>query len=627
MCGIYGHLSKNSISHDTFKQCLSTLTKRGPDSEGIEFYKNENTTIAFGFRRLAIIDTSSKGNQPMVDTSERYSIIFNGEIFNYQQLREDLVKKGYKFQSKSDTEVVLLGYKEYGLKVVEKIKGMFAFAIYDKQKQIVSLARDHFGKKPLYYYLDDKNFIFGSELKSILNNKDIKEKLHVDNHSVIKFLMYGYVPSPHTIFEEVSKLEPSTLLQFNIKNWKVIKKLKYWKLENIQVDKLVTFSQAVENVDQLLHTSIKQRLIADVPLGSFLSGGVDSSLVTAIASQYKPGIETFSVVYNEKKFDESEYAKKVGDSLNIKYNFFNFKDTNALPLLEEILDYMDEPMADASLLPTTFVAKNTSKKVTVSLSGDGGDELFGGYAKYNAQLVANKLQALGLSKFVHFTSKGLKYLPIDKTILEGLHKAAVSIKYDTAVRHFVLGSGSFSIDELQHLITDKKLLSLAQIFEDSYYYAQTFTQKDKGNLLLYLDAKIQLPDWYLVKVDRASMSQSLEVRSPLLDKDLTEYVFTLPSEYKFNSRDTKILLKKVAEKYLPTDVIYRKKMGFGLPLSRWMRHNFRTAIEESLQDLKTDILDKKYVLQLWEEFVSEKNDHGTKLWRIFILNTFLKKYA
>lgn len=623
MCGIVGAVTSDSLIIKTFPKSLSTLAHRGPDSEGIQEFSLPGKKLLIGQNRLAIIDLSTRANQPMHDHTGNYWIIFNGEIYNYKELKKKLQKNGHRFLTASDTEVILEGYKAYGVKVVDELLGMFAFAIYDKKQNSLFLARDHFGKKPLYYFLDDQTFVFGSELKALTEYDSIRKRLTLDQASIHKFLMYGYIPSPNSIYKEIKKLLPATTFQIDLSSLKITQTYSFWDFSNVPL-RDIHFDEAKVRTDELLRKAVEKRLVADVPVGSFLSGGIDSSLVTTIASEMHPGIETFSVVYDDKRFDESDYVKIVGEKLAIKYNFFNFHDDLALDLLHEVLSYMDEPMADASLLPTTFVAKHTKKKVTVALSGDGGDELFGGYPKYNAQQLLENQLILHLLKLGKKNEKLLDVLPLSPMRKNIYKKLLSGTQMKDYSRHFVWGSGSFTLEELAELSTGDGV-SEDEIFAESRAFADKFKQKDFGNKLLFLDAMIQLPDWYLVKADRGSMSQSLEVRSPFLDKELAEYVMSLPSKFKFSVRDNKILLKSVAQKYLPEPVITRKKMGFGLPLNRWLTTTFKEDVDKVLTSLPEELFNKEYISSLWEELKNDKGDHGTKIWRLFILGTFLHK--
>lgn len=626
MCGILGALTKDSSGPGLFRDALQTLSHRGPDAEGIKEFPYKKSKLILGQKRLAIIDLNPSANQPMSDHTGRYWITFNGEIYNYLELKDELLKKGHTFRTKSDTEVILEGYKEYGMKIVEKLRGMFAFGLFDKNTHSLILARDHFGKKPLYYFHDKDTLVFGSEVKALVAFLKNKQPLTIDHQAIIKFLMYGYIPSPKSIYTEIKKLPAARIQEIDLTTLKIVKNIKFWNPEQITLQK-IPFEDAIGKTDQLLHDAVRKRLIADVPVGSFLSGGIDSSLVTTIAAKFHPGIETFSVVYSDKRFDESEYVKMVGSRLPIKYNLFNFKDNDALPLLHEILPLMDEPMADASLLPTTFIAKQTRKKVTVALSGDGGDELFGGYPKYNAQQLFNNKILFSILRAGKSGEKLIDILPMDPVRKNIYKKLFSGVDMKSYSRHFVWGSGGFTFPELDKLLKNKKRVNEDEVFSESKDFFESFRQKDLGNRILFLDAMIQLPDWYLVKADRGSMSQSLEVRSPFLDVDLAEFVMALPSKYKYSMNKNKILLKKIAKEYLPREIIDRKKMGFGLPLNKWLTDNFKEEVEKSLALLPEEMFNKDYVLSLWQGLRSGKADNGTKIWRLFILGSFLRNHV
>jgi len=621
MCGILGYISKKHIDVTWFKESLDTLSSRGPDSFGIHESKYKDYQIILGHRRLSILDTSLAGNQPMKDMGGSKYLVFNGEIYNFLELKKEL--NSYRYSSKTDSEVILSAYHFWNTKLVSHIEGMFAFAVYDDNEKTLFCARDHFGKKPFYYYLDADTFAFSSEIKALLALPSLKNKLTLDKNAVLEYFMYGYIPSPASIYCEIRKLEPATAFTFDLNTWQIKNKKCYWNLEKIKLSD-ISFEEAVEETDILLKAAVKKRLIADVPLGSFLSGGVDSGLITAIAAGYESGIETFSVVYeNDPKIDESSYVKALGKTLDIKYNFFNFDNELVLPLFIEVLDYIDEPMADAAIIPATFVAKHTSNKVKTVLSGDGGDEVFGGYPKYNAQLVAELSSKWQLQKLTGILKNVLECLPVNK--LNNYIKLLDNLKKPLYARQFIWGSGGFSDNELRQLLIEKPY-DLNSVFAISQNYTNQFIhQNDIGNLILYLDAKILLPDWYMVKADRASMSQSLELRSPMLDKALAEFAWSLPSKYKFTTLKNKIVLKKLAEKYMPYNIIYRKKQGYGVPLARWLRGELQDIAKELLFKLPPEIVNKEFVVKLWDEFMHQNAEHSTKIWRLIILSSFFKR--
>ena len=613
MCGIYGRINRNrEIDKELFVSSLDTLKSRGPDNSGTYFKKN----LGLGFRRLSIIDLSEKGNQPMFDESGDVGIVFNGEIYNFKELKKEL-ENDFEWKSQSDTEVLLNGYKKWGFNaLLQKIEGMFAFAIYDKRKGLISFARDHFGKKPLYYYFDEDTFIFASEIKAIINDPEIKKKCRVDKLSLSKYLFYGYVPSPNSIFDKIKKLEPSTSFVFDIKNWEILDKKRFWNLENIKLNNELSEEEILKKTEDLIKKSVEKRLISDVPLGVFLSGGVDSSLITSYMSQISDDVNSFTVSYKDyPSADESDYAKRVAQKLGVKSNLCYFENSLVKENFIEILDYLDEPLADAAIIPLYFVSKYAKKDITVVLSGDGGDEIFGGYSKYKAQDFIEKFNYL---KFISGLAK--KLFKNDSSYFKFLG----SFDESFYSRQFIFGSGSFLADEVSDLVKDYSYTS-DEIFSDAKEYDSLFKQKDNINRSLYLDCKIQLPDWYLVKGDRATMASSLEMRNPLLDKELAEFAFSLNGSWKIRDGEQKYLLKKLAAKYVDKDIIYREKKGFGVPLGDWIRNELKDLFDEYLF-IDNGFFDLTYVKKIYDEHLDGKVDNEFKLLRIFGFNYWYKKY-
>lgn len=612
MCGILGLIQKDKlINKELFQEMLNTLHKRGPDQEGIFISGN----LALGHRRLSIIDLSIAGKQPMFNENKNVVIVFNGEIYNYHEVKYSLSQK-HIWNSKTDTEVLIHGYEEYGQKLVEKIEGMFAYSIYDKRENILTLARDHFGKKPLYYYIDDNVFCFSSEIKAILKNLSIKSKLTINKKSLTKYLYYGYVPSPNSIFNQIQKLEPSTTFQFDIKNWRIINKNQYWKLGNIKQNNLLKKNEILERTHFLIDESVKKRLMSDVPLGIFLSGGVDSSLITAYLSKYSPNVQSFSVCYkNSSEADESVYAKRAAKSFDINYNLCYFEDSLVKENFIEILDYLDEPMADAAIIPLYYIAKFAKDKITVVLSGDGGDEVFGGYAKYKIQLYLERIKYLSflLSVFKPFIIKNSSYYKL-------LHSAT----FPFYARQFIFGSGSLLNFEVANLLNYKPE-DITEVFSESESILNEFCQKDIINASLFLDCKIQLPDWYLVKGDRATMAASLEMRNPLLDKNLSEFAFSINGNWKIHRGEQKYILKKLLERSIDHDIIYRSKRGFGVPLDKWIRNELKDLFDEVLF-FRNDFFNQNYIRKIYNEHLSAKANHEFKLLRIFNFNYWLMSY-
>lgn len=613
MCGVLGLISREKCNLKNFTFALNTMVNRGPDAYGIKEFIINNTNIILGHRRLSVIDLSSLGNQPMTDNSDNFSIVFNGEIYNFLELKSDLERKGYKFTSRTDTEVLLNGYIEYRQGLVERIEGMFSFGIFDKKKNILTFARDHFGKKPFYYFFNEKYFIFSSELKAIIAFPEIRKLLNIDQTSIIKFLFYGYIPSPNSILTEIKKLEPSTTFQFDISNWIIVNKYRYWKVENIEINNSIKENVIIDKLDDLIFKSVKKRLISDVPLGIFLSGGIDSSLIAAYMRKITTNVNSFTVSYTDYDGDETKYAKRVSNYLGINSNFEYFEGNKILKYFFDIMNYMDEPMADPAIIPLYFISKMAKSKITVALSGDGGDELFGGYPKYQVQYYAEHLNYF---KFI------FKVLSMFCKKNSSIKKLFDGLQLPFYVRQFIYGSGSFLPDEILKLLNIDNL-NLDDIFQDAYFYSNLFKQKNIINKSLYLDCKIQLPDWYLVKGDRATMAASLEMRNPLLDKELAEFVFSLDDKWKIKNGEYKYILKKIASKYLEKEIIYRKKKGFAIPLNDMINNELKYCISEYLYNLK--IFNNKYISNIYNKHVCGQSDYQFKLLRIFTLNYYLKK--
>ncbi|MEI7426309.1 MAG: asparagine synthase (glutamine-hydrolyzing) [Candidatus Moraniibacteriota bacterium] len=611
MCGILGQINrKKLVNRELFSEMLSTLKKRGPDQSGDFFDGN----VALGQRRLSIVDLSEAGRQPIINEDGSLVVIFNGEIYNYQEIKKEL-KNGHEWKSQSDTEVLLHGYEEFGQKIVEKTEGMFAFAIYDKKNNYLTLARDHFGKKPFYYYLDEETFCFASELKAIIKNPEIKKKLNIDKLALTKYLFYGYIPSPNSIFDKIKKLEPATTFQFDLKNWKIKNKYNFWKLEDTEINNNYTENEILVKTENLIRKSVEKRLMADVPLGVFLSGGVDSSLITKYLSEFSPQVNSFTVCYkNSKEADESQYAKLVAEKLGINYNLCFFEDQLVRENFLEIMDYLDEPMADAAIIPLYFVSKFARDKITVVLSGDGGDELFGGYPKYKAQEFIEK------HGYLNFLANiGKRIIPQNNPYYKLLDSFGLSFSQ----RQFIFGSGSFLPEEAEKLL--KQPIDLELIFEEAQKYEKVFQQEDVVNKSLFLDCKIQLPDWYLAKGDRATMATSLEMRNPLLDKDLAQFAFSLSGKWKTRDGEQKYVLKKLASRYFNRDLIYRQKSGFGVPLDKWIRNELRDLFQKYLF-IDNGFFNLEYVKLMHDEHLSGKADYRFKLLRVFNFNYWLEKY-
>lgn len=615
MCGILGRINKNTkIDQNLFEKQLTAIHSRGPDAYGTFF----NNNIALGQRRLSIVDLSENGRQPMFNEDKTIAIIFNGEIYNYKEVQSKLTGK-HILRSNSDTEILLHAYEDFGEDIVKLIEGMFSLCIYDSKKEKLFLARDHFGKKPFYYFLDNDTFVFGSEIKALLADPTLKSKLSLDTLSIEKFLYYGYIPSPHCVFSEIKKLPPTTSAVFDIKDFKLTINEPYWNPESIRSINTVNINDIVAETSKLLDMSVEKRLMSDVPLGIFLSGGIDSSLIATFLSEKTKNLNSFTVCYPDiPNIDESAYAKQVADMCGFNYNLVPFTSPDVLPNFTEIYDYLDEPLADAAVVPLYFISKNAKKTITVVLSGDGGDELFAGYHKYKAQQFIENNKGLGLP------AKIVDNVPFVPAHIKKMLELYSEPFY---VRQFMFGSGSLMKNEVASLL--KNSLDMPKVFEDARIYYDKIKnlnpEIDSITCATYLDWKLQLPDWYLVKSDRAAMANSQEMRNPFLDKALAEFALSIPGNIKIFNGSTKYILKRLAKTKFPASFVDRPKKGFGVPLDKWIRNELNDLFKQYLFT-NNELFNLDFIRKLYEDHINGVADNQFKLLRIFSVNYFLKKY-
>ena len=624
MCGINGIISKNKIiDMNLLIQTMNDeIIHRGPDGDGKYIF---NETIGFGMRRLAIIDLNS-GSQPIYNKDKTIVIVFNGEIYNYLELKNDLLSLGVLFLTNSDTEVILKGYEYYGVSFIEKLNGMFAFAIHDQLKNKIIIARDQIGEKPLYYYNHDNIFIFGSELKSIkkIFNKLTNQELTLSRNGLDLYFSLTFIPAPYTIYNEISKLLPGHYIEistidysFNIRRYANVLNFKE------SIEKIKDFNYAKKKLFILLNDSVEKRMISDVPIGSFLSGGVDSSIITAIMANQKnqSKIETFSVISDNKHFDESERSFAVSEHLNTSHHSIKL-DFNELRNLVDsiILDY-DEPFADSSALATYYISKKTKNYVTVALTGDGGDEVFGGYNRYFMTTLSDNYR---------------KYIPniFHKHLIRPLFNS-YKVQNDNRGRmfkykKFINGVGlnekedisniislGFLDNEKKDLLIDNTNITFPQLINNHYNSSLTLSQLAKSR---FIDINVSLEGDMLVKVDRASMLASLECRPPLLDSRLVNFSFQLPDNFLIKGSQTKYILKETFKNMLPEGLFNLPKSGFGVPIGDWLRNELKLELLDLTKDellIKQNIFNIKYLKQIISEHLAKKNDHTFKLWTIF----------
>jgi asparagine synthase (glutamine-hydrolysing) len=601
MCGIIGTLAKTRIDKQNFLEQLLCIHHRGPDDQGTFF--NQEETIALGSVRLAIQDLSPSGKMPMHDDTNKVHIVLNGEIYNFRVIRKELISLGYSFRSNSDTEVILKGYLAYGIKILDKLSGMFAFAILDERTNQCFLARDRSGEKPLYYWNTDRQFSFASELKVFLNNSAFPKK--VNQNALSEYLQYGYISSTHSIMEGVQQLQAAHYLEINTQTFEC-QTTRYWTIPSYSAQKDLTEEDYVNELERLLKQSISQQLIADVPVGVFLSGGVDSSLIVAIASEMSSQpINTFHITMeNSKGLDEKKYANLVASQYHTEHTVLSAEELTFDNFIS-IIETLDEPMADSSYIPTSIVSHLAKKHITVALGGDGGDELFGGYIHHSELLDTNNV-----SLFSYLPNKLISAIPLG---LKG--------------RNFLLKKKKINHrHSFKNFLDDKSLIKISGgLLEPIYKKDSLAFGSGVLNSFLQFDFKNYLPDDILTKIDRASMYHSLETRAPFLDKDLIEFAYgVVPENLKINGTSKKYLLKKLLGNYFPTLDIERKQ-GFSIPISRWISSKWKNEIIELINESETKCLNKDYFIDLInKEGNFFQNSH--RIYAFIVLIIWKKKY-
>ncbi|OUS25785.1 asparagine synthase (glutamine-hydrolyzing) [Gammaproteobacteria bacterium 45_16_T64] len=625
MCGIAGFTRFHRPTGDieTLRNMGNAIFHRGPDAGGE--YLDEHVGLCH--RRLSILDLSDAGNQPMHSHCDDFVMVFNGEIYNFQEIRDELIEEGVQFNTHTDTEVLLALYKKEGEALVEKINGMFAFAIWDKKQQTLFIARDRLGKKPLYFFHDDDYFVFGSELKALQQVSATPKQLRPD--AIYDFFTYQYIPDPKTIFDKIFKLEPGHTLTINGKG---LQKKQYWDLSFAKSHQGSADEISQELLD-LVEQSVKERMVSDVPLGAFLSGGVDSSgVVGLMAKNSDKPVTTCSIGFDSKKYDEVEFAKRVAEQFATDHHEFTVKNT-VEDQLSKIASFFDEPFADPSLVPTFFVSELARQKVTVALAGDGGDEGFAGYSKYATDDLENRLRNLfpkALRKTL-FPSIA-KFFEGSKSVLgRKAHTLLYTLSIDPAYGFFL--TNSFFSDRLWNRLINDEFREVLGDYHPSSLTTKHYNNADTDDHLdkiLYTDIKTYLPGDILVKVDRMSMANSLEVRAPLLDYKVIEYAATVPSSLKFKKGDKKHILKKAFSKLLTHDTLYRKKMGFSVPLAQWLRNEIKQQAEDTLFSTNPGLslyFKMDEVRKIWDEHQSNQSDYSTELWSMLMFQLWFNRYA
>jgi asparagine synthase (glutamine-hydrolysing) len=621
MCGILGMVEPSAFGVDagTFTTMLDAIAHRGPDQSGVW----EGEGVLLGHRRLSIIDLTENGRQPMHDATRRVVVVFNGEIYNHRVLRAELTARGYSFIGHSDTEVIPAAYLEWGDTFVERLSGMFAFALWDRSRRRLILARDRFGEKPLYWRREGGALAFTSEMKAMRGAVSLGE----DVDALSTYFVLGYIPAPQCAFAGWSKLCPGEMLVFDAATQREERR-RYWSLDGA-VGSLngVTYAQAVDGVDRALTRAVAERLEADVPLGVFLSGGIDSSLVAALAAREHPRIRTFSVVHDDPSFDESRYSRMAAEHLGTDHTYLPMQEGHAREVAGDIGALLDEPFADMSLVPTYLLSRLTRGHVTVALGGDGADELFYGYPTHLAHALAGAVDWLPRMVFSG-VRRGVDLLPTSYK----------DFSLDFRLRRFTAGLGLPVLErhfEWQaHVMAGER----DRLFAHGALAAPRFPREAEAGFLPGAETSRRVEradlEWYLPgdimhKVDLASMANALEVRAPYLDHDFARYVHALPVRYKWGWRRTKSVLRTVAERYLPREIVHRSKQGFGFPLGRWLRRELAGTMREALAESELAAcghFTPGYVTRRIEEHVDGRRDNRKLLWAMLVYMQWRRAY-
>ncbi len=626
MCGIAGVLHRSGqgpVSREAVTRMIQAIAHRGPDGSGVWV----NGPVGLGHRRLAIIDISG-GNQPMGDSCERTWIVFNGEIYNFLELRSELEALGYRFRTRSDTEVILYLYQEMGIRCVERLRGMFAFAIWDQDHRRLFLARDRLGKKPLYYADLGHTFLFASEAKSILTHPDVPRQVNLN--ALDDYLTYQYVPPPLTMFKGISKLPPGCVLTVESDE---VETTRYWDLA-YSPKRQWADAEVVHHMRTLLTEAVKIRLMSEVPLGAFLSGGVDSSIVVALmAQQSSQPVRTFSIGFADQAYNELPYARMVARKYGTVHEEF-LCTADLLGILPKLVWHFDEPFADSSAIPTYYLAQMTRRHVTVALNGDGGDEGFAGYERYLGDRYVRLYNRIPLTVRRHLLGRMLDLFPADIHRIRFLRrlKWLNDASLQPRGRQYSHSMVIFRAEDRERLLTSAVRMELGSRDAVQYildYYGDPRILTDDVDRMLYCDTMTYLPGDLLAKVDRMTMVHGLEGRSPLLDHVLLEFAASLPGSQKIRGSQLKYLLKKLGEELVPHEVLYRPKKGFGVPISSWFRNELSGWVRELLARpavVQDGLLQVEAVQRFVNEHLSCAADHGHRLWALINLEVWYRMF-
>lgn len=627
MCGITGLFSFNPIGRMHLihlEEATRVLSKRGPDAHNSWF----DDTVGLGHRRLSIIDTSDAGNQPMKDTTDRYTIVYNGEIYNYREIRKTLIESGFEFKTQTDTEVLLNAYIKWGTKCLERLNGFFAFAVYDVDSKSMFIARDRFGIKPLYFHEDENRILFASELKSLLAYGIEKE---IDKEALHLYFQLTYIPAPKTIFKGVQKLRAGQYMTIKEGN---VALHTYYEIPHTNQPALTDFESAKTQLVAAMRKSVQNRLVADVPLGAFLSGGIDSSIIVALASEQVEHLKTYTIGFKDNKyFDETAYANLVAEKYKTDHQVFSLSNDDLLSEVDHVLDYLDEPFADSSALPVYILSKKTREHVAVALSGDGADEVFSGYNKHSAWLLSHENSQS--NKFISMMSGVWKMLPKSRytnvtDTFRKLNKYASLLKLEDGDRYWFLAS----------FVSEAKI---GRLLQPDWQHHKNQTEAFKSSIVdnitsgqinevLRNDCKLVLEGDMLTKVDRMSMANGLEVRVPFLDPDVVNLAFQMPGAFKISNKHRKIVLREAFKKMLPEELYTRPKHGFEVPLIDWFKNELKIKLDDLVfnqQRIESQgIFDWYEIKRIKRKLYSlDPGDVHIQIWQLLVFQNWYVRYC
>jgi len=632
MCGIAGFIDFHKKSTKAnIQSMIEPLHHRGPDGEGASLFKYKNATIGFGHKRLSIIDLSQAGKQPMA--LNHLHITYNGEIYNYQEIKNELLELGHHFNGESDTEMILHAYTEWGIKAVERFIGMFAIALFDEKKQEVVFIRDRAGVKPLFYYQKNDLILFSSELKSFHEHPEFEKKL--DLNAVAAYMQYGNVPTPHCIFKNCGKIKPGHYLKINLEN-KSQQEIQYWNVYDFynQPKLNLSFPEAKIQTKELLKSAFNYRMVADVPVGVFLSGGYDSTTVSSlIQAESTARLKTFTIGVPDIGLNEAPCARDIAKHLDTDHTEINCTEQEAIEMIKDLPFFYDEPFADSSAIPTTLVSKAARKDVTVALSADGGDEIFGGYNRYDfmhrygktLNSIPKAVRKILVGAMGNISSEKIPVLK-DKYNFHNRYEKLKTVLNDPSEKEIMLSLSQQFNDEQMKSVMKSEFTSLPTMFQ-SKEMLEDF--KSPLSYMMAIDFQTYMLDDILQKVDRATMTNSLEGREPMLDHRILEFAAQLPDEYKYQNGIKKRILREITHDYIPKELLDRPKMGFAIPIAKWLKNELRDHVEEYLNEdriEKQGIFNWGFITKLKMDFYKGRKEYDSKLWYFLMFQMWYERW-